>query len=184
MYDVNTGSLVSQFLCSSIIYCFLCRRNYDFECWMLTMKQLRTREAATVAILYWHHHYTMRSLPSCTVLYPNRGELPCFFRPQMRGGKLDRIFSFIFIQEQRENLIIRQANKKNSVTYTLKMRIYPEHWNICFQRYLKPTTWQNCGTCHASLYVRTMDMEWAHLWSERQLPLNTTPEEISSLASK
>ena len=49
-----------------------------------------------------------------------------------------------------------------------------------FQRYLKLTTWQSCGTCQSSLCVRIMAMEWVRLWNVLLRLLNTTPGETTS----
>ena len=68
----------NQFLSTKLLPLLL-PGNYDWECSMLTMKQLRNRETTKVPILYF-----LRG-----IVNPTRSEISCSYSPQMQGRKSD-----------------------------------------------------------------------------------------------
>ena len=99
--DVNTGSLVSQFRFSSVGFHVrmtkTCEKNHDCECWMFKTIQLRNRETAKVAILYWLHNYILS--PGSDLAwypFPTESEISLFHTLKRWEEKLLRYFFFHF----------------------------------------------------------------------------------------
>ena len=96
----------------------LCGWNYDWECWVLTTKQLRNRKTAKVATLYWRHSCTVPRLPSFVwYCIPSEVKFHIFILLKCRQEKLIRKICFRFRLEQHEDLV---KQIKRILSYTLK----------------------------------------------------------------
>ena len=72
-------------------------------------KQLRNREIARRAFLYWRHSPTIPSIPFCAVLYPTGSEIRHFYMSKTRGSKSDKEF---FCRFSYENCIKITSSKQ------------------------------------------------------------------------
>ena len=80
------------------------------------LRTTKTLKPAKAAFLYWRHRSTIRSLPSCAVLYPTGSHITRICPPPTRGTKIDRNF-FLLDFHTRSTWRFDQANRKKKICH-------------------------------------------------------------------